>query len=276
MNRDVHMSSIGRVLVIDDEDSLRRTLTRVLRSADCEVASAADGHEALRRLAVTSYDLVFLDIRLPEMDGLEVLQKIRQTHPRLPVIMLTAHASLQSALEALRLGASDYLLKPITPETLVSRTRVILNEQAVLRRRREIQTQMDALQAELDSLETADEIAAPVQSPTPQAFSPEDRFLQLGPLILDLHSRRVTLRDRVLNLPPTPFDYLVVFARHSPDIVDYQTLIAEAQGYDMDRREAQELSKYHIHVLRDVLEPDSKQPRHILNVRGVGYRLLVD
>ena len=270
------MSSVGSVLIIDDEDSLRRTLTRVLRSADCEVASAADVHEALRRLATDSYDLVFLDIRLPEMNGLEVLQNIRQTHPKLPVIMLTAHASLQSALEALRQGATDYLLKPITPETLVSRTRVILNEQAALRRRREIQAQIAILQTELDSLETTDEVAHPVQSPTPQTFSPEDRFLQLGPLILDLHSRRATLRDKVLNLPPTPFDYLVVLARHSPDIVDYQTLIAEAQGYEMDRREAQELSKYHIHVLRDVIEKNSKQPRYILNVRGVGYRLLVD
>jgi len=106
--------------------------------------------------------------------------------------------------------------------------------------------------------------------------TPEDRFLQVGPLVLDLHSRKATLGERVLVLPPTPFDYLVVFARHSPDVVDYQTLIIEAQGYEMDRREAQELAKYHIHVLRDTLEPDPKNPRFILNVRGVGYRLLVD
>jgi len=270
------MSTLGSVLIIDDEDSLRRTLTRILRSADCEVASAGDGHEALRRLSAANYDLVFLDIRLPEMTGLEVLQEIRQTYPKLPVIMLTAHASLQSALEALRLGASDYLLKPITPETLVSRTRVILNEQAVLRRRREIQEQISALQVELEALKSEGQIDVPDQPSSPQVPSPEGRFLQCGPLVLDLHSRRATFGEQVLTLPPTPFDYLVVFARHSPDVVDYQTLIAEAQGYDMDRREAQELAKYHIYIIRDILEPDPKHPRHILNVRGVGYRLLVD
>ena len=103
-----------------------------------------------------------------------------------------------------------------------------------------------------------------------------ERFLKRGPLILDLQSRRATMGERVLALPPAAFDYLVVLLRHAPDVVQYQTLVAEAQGYQTDRREAQELSKWHIHELREALEPTPSEPRHVLNVRGVGYRLVVD
>jgi DNA-binding response OmpR family regulator len=264
------MTLSGRILIIDDEASLRHTFTRILRQAGCEVTTAAAGPEALERLTTTQYDLAYLDIHLPGMNGLQVLKEIHQSYPQLPVILFTAHASLQSALEALRLGAVDYLIKPVDPETLLARTRVVLIEQSLERRRREIQQQIEALQAELKHL---DRSAAPPAAPAPASG---DRFLKRGGLILDLQSRRATLGDRVLTLPPAAFDYLVVLTRHAPDVVQYQTLVAEAQGYQTDLHEAQELAKWHIHVLRDTLEPDPKQPQHVLNVRGVGYRLVVD
>ena len=94
-------------------------------------------------------------------------------------------------------------------------------------------------------------------------------------LTLDIHTRRVTMNDRVINLPPTSFDYLLVLARHTPNIVDYQTLVAEAQGYEADTREAQELTKWHIHHIRQAIEPDKRNPIHVINVRGSGYRLVV-
>jgi DNA-binding response OmpR family regulator len=124
------INSLGNVLIIDDEDGLRHTLTRVLKVAGCEVSSASDGPPALGLIQTIPLDLVYLDIHLPSMSGLEVLQSIRSAKPDLPVILFTAHASLQSALEALRLGATDYLVKPIDPEVFVARTRVILDEQA--------------------------------------------------------------------------------------------------------------------------------------------------
>jgi DNA-binding response OmpR family regulator len=205
------------------------------------------------------------------MDGLQVLKEIHQLYPQLPVVLFTAHASLQSAMEAVRLGATDYLLKPIDPETLIARTRVILTEQIVERRRREIRAQIEILQRELKALE---ENAAPPPAVVPPP--PGDRFLKCGQLILDLQGRRVTFGERVLSVPPSAFDYLVVLARHAPDIVDYQTLVAEAQGYPSDRRGAQELAKWHIHELRSALEADPREPQHVLNLRGVGYRLVVD
>jgi DNA-binding response OmpR family regulator len=268
------MTLSGNILIIDDEANLRQTLVRVLRQAGCEVAAAADGPEGLRLLSVASYDLVYLDIHLPGMDGLQVLQEVHQQHPQLPVILFTAHASLQSAVQAMRLGAIDYLIKPIDPETLIARTRVVISEQVVKRRRRDIQEQIAALQAELKSLDNASTLAPAV---TPATTPPTgDRFLKRGPMILDLQARRATFGAQVLTLPPAAFDYLLVLARHSPDTVNYQTLVAEAQGYQTDRQQAQELAKWHIHELRDSIEPDPKHPRHVLNIRGSGYRLILD
>ncbi len=259
-----------RVLIVDDEANLRQTLARILHQIGCEVTTSADGAEALQRLENSPYDLVYLDIRLPGVDGLQVLRQIHDRYPQVAVVLLTAHASISSAVEAVRLGATDYLIKPISPEALSAHTRTILADQAVQRRRREIQEQIDALQAELKTLD---------QSPvvTPSFTTPvDDRFLKRGALILDLHTRRATYTDRVLALPPTAFDYLVVLARHAPDVVPYQTLVVEAQGYQTDLRQAQELTNWHIHTLREALERESAGSCHLLTVRGTGYRLVVD
>jgi DNA-binding response OmpR family regulator len=258
----------GNILIIDDEASLRQTFAQILRQAGCQVAVAADGPEGLRRLAAASYDLVYLDIRLPGLDGLHILQEINHLYRHLPVILFTAHASLQSALDAIRLGAADYLLKPLKPAALLARTQSILAEQAVQRRRRQIQEQIAALQAELKAME----------SPTPAAIVPapiaQDRFLCYGPLELDTLAQRATLDGTSLSVSPTGFDYLAALVRHAPEAVSYQTLVAEAQGYQTDLYQARELCRWHIHSLREAVEPNPNRPIYLLNVRGHGYRLV--
>jgi len=266
------MEITGNILIIDDEASLRHSLTRILKIAHFDVTTAEDGRQALSLVNASTYDLVYLDIRLPDLDGLQVLKEIRKRYPALPVILLTAYGSLQTALEALRLGATDYLLKPLDPEVLVARTRIILEEQAVERRRREIREEITSLQNELRNLETGRLQA----SPSLPAPSPGERFLKRGSLILDIQTRRATFQDKVILLPPAAFDYLVVLARHSPETLSYQTLVTEAQGYLANPGEARELTKWHIHALRQAIEPDPEQPRYLLNIRGVGYRLVVD
>lgn len=267
------MASIlsSNVLIIDDEPGLRHTLTRLIRAAGFQVTAVADGKEALVVLEQPVFDLVYLDIHLPGINGLDILRAIRKESPQLPVILLTGNASLQSALEALRLGATDYLLKPIDPEVLVARTRIILQEQVVERRRREIEEQIATLQAELQTLKTPE-----YENASQPSFSnPEERFLKCGPLILDLQTQRGTLGAQILSIPPTAFAYLVSLTRHSPEVVDYATLFTEAQGYNnATRLEAQEMMKWHIYTLRQALEPDPTQPKYILNVRGTGYRLV--
>jgi DNA-binding response OmpR family regulator len=271
------MAPIGRVLIIDDEERLRVTLARVLQMANCEVITAGDGNEAMEALTENAIDMVYSDICLPDMTGLEILKEIRGTDSQLPVILFTGNATLQTALDAIRLGATDYLVKPIDPEVLIARTRVILAEQSIERRKREIRAQITQLQTELHNLEIS---AAP--TPTVNIVSHniessmENRFIKRGHFILDLQAHRATLGDQVLSLPPTAFVYLTVLVRHAPEAVDYQTLTAEAQGYEVEQAEASELAKYHIHVLRQALNVGPDQPGYLVNVRGVGYRILTD
>lgn len=266
------MSGFGRILIVDDDASVRQTLTRIFHSADCDVTSAGSGSEALRLLRESSYDLVFLDLRMPEYDGLQILKEIRDGYPKLPVILLTAFGSLQSALEAIRLGATDYLLKPVDPDVLVARTRIVLKEQAIEKRKREITEQIEALQTELRSLDNQQMQDSTLRfSPTP-----EDRFIKRGSLIIDLQAIRAIKGDKILILPPASFDYLVTLARRAPETVDYQTLVNDSQGYTTSPIEARELAKWHIHVLRQALETEQETSILIQNVRGVGYRLIVD
>jgi DNA-binding response OmpR family regulator len=177
-------------------------------------------------------------------------------------------------VEALRRGAIDYLLKPLKPQAVIDRTEAILIEKQKERRKRELQRQIDALQTELDSLERPEGDAAPLHPG--QASASDERFIRRGALTLDMHTRRVTMNEGVVSLPPTSFDYLLVLARHAPNIVDVQTLVSEAQGYEADTREAQELSKWHVHHIRQAIEPDSRKPIYVINVRGKGYRLVTN
>ena len=263
----------GHILIIDDEASLRQTLARILQRAGFEVTTAANGKDGMALVHEHPFDLLYLDIRMPDMSGLELLKNIHTKFPDLPVILFTAQPDLNSAVEALRRGATDYLLKPLKPQTVIDRTQSILADKQKERRKRELQRQIDMLQAEVMAL---DKNASTSSDPeAQQKNSTDDRFIKRGMLTLDMHTRRVTMNERVINLPPTSFDYLLVLARHTPNIVDYQTLVSEAQGYEADMREAQELTKWHIHHIRQAIEPDKRKPVHVINVRGAGYRLVV-
>ena len=266
------MNLTGHILIIDDESSIRKTLARILQQAGFEVTTAESAEQGLNYLRTTQFDLILTDLRMPGMHGMDALKVIHTEHPTLPVILFTAQPDVNSAVEALRQGATDYLLKPIKPEAIIERARSILAKQQHEKRKREIMSQIEFLQNELKELDNGEAINKPISS---ISFEKE-RFLKRGKLVLDLHTQRVLLNDEPLNTPPTSFDYLLVLARHSPNVVDYQTLVAEAQGYQTDLREAQELTKWHIHQLRQIIEADTRNPVHLINIRGTGYHLVAD
>lgn len=267
------MQHTSHILIIDDEASLRRTLARVLQQADLEVTTAGSGQEGLAFLAQQSFDLVYLDIRMPDMSGLDVLKTIHSKYPELDVVLFTAQPDMNSAVEALRYGAIDYLMKPLQPRAFIDRTQGILARRERDRRKREIQSQIQALQAELNRLEH-DEDAQPVLELPSDNVS--ERFLIRGNINLDIQARRLKVGGQIVSIPPATFDYLVVLARHAPNTVDYQTLVAEAQGYQAEFREAQELVKWHVHHIRQAIESNPRKPIYLINERGVGYRLVAD
>lgn len=267
------MNITGKILIIDDEASLRQTLARILQRAGFQVTTAEHGEQGLAFLQTSQFDLVFMDIRMPGMPGLDVLEHIRAEHSGLPVVLFTAQPDLNSAVEALRRGATDYFLKPLKPEIIIERAITILAARQKEHRRREIQAQIESLQEELKSL--ADENPNP-SSPASRISPSTDRYLKRGHLVLDTYARRLRVDERTANLAAASFDFLLVLARHAPEVVDYKTLVTEAQGYQVEAREAQELTKWHIHNIRQAIEPDPRNPIYLFNVRGIGYRLVAD
>jgi len=120
------MSSKTSILLIDDEENLRRTLAMILKREGYEVETAATVKEARQRLETSSYNLTFLDLKLPDANGLTLLPELRSRYPNMPVLILTAHDKLDAAVEAVRRGARDYLLKPIDPPLIIQRVKEVL------------------------------------------------------------------------------------------------------------------------------------------------------
>ncbi len=262
------------ILIVDDEPKLARSLAMLLQRADYQVTTAPDAASALQLLQAGAYDMVYLDIRLPDQSGIQLLPQIHALYPDMPVVILTAHATLETAIGAVRAGARDYLLKPINPEDILARTKKILEEQVQPKRKREITSQIQALLAELHDDGQPKSYAAPARAAT-QVADPT-RYLIRGELQLDLHTHHVTLTGREISLPPSTFDYLVTLMRHSPNPVPYETLVKESQGYqEISRIEAKEMTRWQIHELRKALEEDLQRPHLIITVRDVGYRLVI-
>ena len=267
------MATSHSILIIDDEPNLRRSLGLILQHAGYNITTAANAAEAVHLLQAGAYDLTFLDIKLPDLNGIQLLPQLRSLYPDMPILILTAHASLDSAIDAVRLGARDYLLKPIDPEKILSRVADILKELKPLRRR-EITTQLQTLLAELQSME-GQEPAVPA---TEKSSAPADpaRYLKCGPLLLDRHTHSVMINNYCTTLPPSTFDYLVTLVRHSPHPVTYEKLVQESQGYQhLSRAEAREISRWQMHEIRRLVEADPRHPQLIITVRDVGYRLVV-
>lgn len=120
-----------RVLVVDDEKNIRLTLDHALTAAGYDVLTAIDGEHALQKVQENGLDLVLLDMKMPGIDGIEVLRRLRLTHEALPVIMITAHGSIETAVEAMKLGAVDYLRKPFSPEEIRAIVAHVLDRQGL-------------------------------------------------------------------------------------------------------------------------------------------------
>lgn len=253
-----------QILIIDDEPNIRFVLERALRYEGYILELAANGAEALRKLVDGStYDLLLLDLQMEPIDGLQVLQIAKERDPDLVAIILTAHGSMESAVEALRLGAFDYLFKPAMPETIRQRiTEGLRRRQQALQRRR-LLSQIEGLRQILSELDNTAEFT------TPPLIS--QRFIRSGPLVIDNHHRAATLADQLLDLTTAEFDLLLCLVKAAPKPLSSRQLVNLALGYDCDDQEAREIVKWHIHHLRRKIEPDSARPQHIKTVRHQGY-----
>ena len=256
------MTTETRLLVVDDEAVIRNFLVRVLEREGYTVIAACNGAEALTVLRQTKIDLMLSDIRMDQMDGVELLKEARTLYPDLAILLLTGHATVDSAVAALRHGALNYLLKPVKNEEIVEAVSTALET----RRHQQRRDQLEKLATQFSSV-IADDAA-------PTTADAEPTRINCGGVTLDLTSYTAHKEDQRLNLTPTEFRLLAKFAQAPGMVFDYVELVRDACGYTCARHEAQEIINAHIRNLRSKLSVEPGDPLYIESVRSVGYRLI--
>jgi DNA-binding response OmpR family regulator len=235
------MADLMRALVVDDEERIRFFLSETLQRSGHVVTTAASGEEALEVLQDNAFDLILLDLMLGgRIDGQRVLEAVRWRWPGTIVIILTAHGTLGSAVSAIREGVDGYLLKPVRPEEV----------------RRAIEEAKERREALVES----------------GAEGEAGHTLKRGPFAIDLQSHQVTYEGESIDLTPSEFRLLVHLMQNAHQVISPPDLVQAVRRFRPDYlQEARQIIKWYIHRLRSKIEPDPSDPRHILNVRGVGY-----
>src|SRR5215475_13680649 len=224
-----------RILVVDDEERMVRFIRMNLEHDGFQVAEAFNGKQAIQKLRDVTPDLILLDIMMPDLDGFEVLETVREI-TNVPVIMLTAKGEEDDRVRGLELGADDYITKPFSPRELVSRVK------AVLRRT---------------------ETAPPAEKST---LVIDDR------LSINFDRREVLVDGKPVKLRPTEYRLLYHLVSNAGWVVPHDQLLAKVWGYEY--REETHYLRLYINYLRQKLEKDPANPKYILTERGVGYRFV--
>jgi DNA-binding response OmpR family regulator len=258
----------ARILIVDDERTTRLSLSEIFTLRGATTSTAADGAEAIVQIKQTVFDLIILDVKMPGVSGLQVLDYVQEHAPGTVCILLTAHATIDSAIRALRQGAFDYVLKPAQPKAIIEVVeRGLAKRQEFLRRK----SLVDLMEQTVEAFKAnAPAPQTPSVAPSTPASSPQ---LSTGNLMADLHRREAKLDDRLLDLTPTEFDTLVYFIRNAERVVSCRDLVKAVHGYDTTENAARPIMRVHIHRLRQKIEVNAANPERLLTIRSAGYML---
>jgi len=224
-----------RILLVEDEEDLRMTLTDRLKSEGYVPECAVDGADGLKKALQGSYDLIILDVMMPNKNGFDVCRDIRKAGLVVPIIMLTARGQLVDKVLGLKIGADDYLTKPFELLELLARIEALLRRGAA------------------QPVDKADAI-------------------QFGPIRVDLRGTTVTKDGKVVPLSAREFRLLRYFVQNSGATLSREVLLKEVWGYSEDT--FTRTVDVHVGSLRQKLEMDSKQPKLIITVPGLGYKFV--
>ncbi len=224
-----------RILVVDDEERMVRFIRLNLEHDGFQVSEAFNGKEAIQKIRDVTPDLILLDVMMPDLDGFEVLETVREVS-NVPVIMLTAKGEEDDRVRGLELGADDYVTKPFSPRELVSRVK------AVLRRTESASGSMHGL------------------------IEVDDR------LKIDFDRREIWLEGKLVKLRPTEYRMLYHLVQNAGWVVTHDQLLTKVWGYEY--RDEPHYVRLYINYLRQKLEADPSNPKYILTERGVGYRFV--
>lgn len=224
-----------KVLVIEDNESLSDLLEIHLEDLECDVTKIADGLLGLDKALNESFDLIVLDIMLPNLDGLEICKEVRSQNNYTPILMLTSKSEEIDKVIGLEIGADDYLTKPFSVREFIARVK------AIFRR-------INAIKKEVDS----------------------NQILTFGNLIIELDKRKVVQNGTGINLTAKEFDLLYLLASHPGKIYSREQLLNLLWGYHY--RGYEHTVNSHINRLRSKIELDISSPKYILTSWGVGYK----
>jgi len=227
---------MNKALVVDDEKLIVKGIKFSLEHDGYEVDVAYDGSEALKMAKEKEYDIVLLDVMLPEMDGMEVCQAIRE-FSEMPIIMLTAKGTDMDKILGLEYGADDYITKPFNILEVKARIK------AIIRR----------------------------NSKKAKSAQKNERIIEVSDLKLDLDSRRVFEKDKELNLTAKEFDILELLTQNPDKVYSREKLLNIVWGNKL--HEAGDVRTFDVHVrrLREKIEPNPSEPKYIHTKWGVGY-----
>ncbi len=225
-----------RILVVEDEPAIALGLEDDLKMEGYEVEVAADGITAVRRAQETPFDVILLDVMLPGKDGFEVCRELRHAHVRTPILMLTAKTQESEKVMGLELGADDYVTKPFGTRELRARVKALLRRSA--------------------------------NGPSNGSDLPE-RY-SFGNIEVDFRRCELRRNGEPVDLTPIEFKLLTVFIRAAGRVLSRDQLLAS--GWGPDTYASDRIVDNHIANLRRKIEPDPANPRHLVNVRGLGYR----
>ncbi|MHA3702287.1 response regulator [Jatrophihabitans sp. YIM 134969] len=256
------MSSSGRpvALVVEDDEAVASLLTETLSQADFDVHRSANGRDAITAVAEVDPDLVTLDLNLPDLDGVEVCRRIRQSSDAY-IVMLSARAEEVDRLIGLEIGADDYLTKPFSPREV--RARVL----AMLRRPRREKAEAPVPAAAAAATEIPGMLPTPAASP----LAGLDGTVRIGELEVDVDSRTVTVGGAELALTRTEFELLATLMSSPRKVWPRDVLLKTVWGTDWVSDG--HLVEVHMGNLRRKLGDDPRQGRYVRTVRGIGYKI---
>ncbi len=235
----------SNILVVDDETVARQSLTDILKLEGYTVASAPNGQAAVEYIRTHNVDLLIVDLKMPGMDGLEVVQVVNQVSPETEVILLTAYGSTETAIQALRLRIHDYLLKPVSPAQIIATVKKGLS-------RRSTKSRLNNIAA--TDVDSGQEI-----------FSLKDGTT------VDLSRRQIKHKSKVEHLTPAEGRLLRILMENKGKVFSHRELVLLVQGYDTSQREAPEILRPLVSRLRHKLDQFPSLSEQVVSVRGTGY-----
>jgi DNA-binding response OmpR family regulator len=237
----------SNILVVDDETVARQSLADILKLEGYNVTAVPNGQAAVEWVRTHPIDLMVVDLRMPGMDGLEVVQVVNQISPDTEIILLTAHSSTESAIQALRLRIHDYLTKPASP------AQVLASVKKGLARR---STKLQAKSGIRDAVEMDETI--------------KEFRLKDGTLV-DLSRRQIRSGKKLEHLTPAEGRLLRILMENEGKVFSHRELVLLVQGYDTSQREAPEILRPLVSRLRHKLESFPSLSERVASVRGTGY-----